>query len=688
VRAAALVVVVIGVNMILERYDYVRFDCTEGQVSSLSPDTKKLLRELASKDDRPITVDAYVSANMPDEYVKTRYDLVSRLKELARQAGSRVQVNLHDNLEPFSEAAAQAEERFGIRRQQVRTQSRGAIKDEEFILGAAFTSGLEKVVVPFFGNGVPVEYELIRSIATVGRGDRKKLGIVQTDANLMGGFTFAGGQPRQIPKQLIVEELEKQYKVEEVDPTSPIEPGKYDVILVVQPSSLGHQQLANVADAVRAGQPAAIFEDPFPYMMNQVVGTAQEKPPMGGMFGMGGQPQPKGDIRALWDALGIQATGDTGPRGPTPGQIVWQQYNPYPKFQIEGIGHELIFVRNEAPGAKDVFNPELPVVAKFEELLFPYPTGISQASGSKLKFTELVSTSSTESGTIEATDWQASAGDPYLLQEKRGKPTGRKYTLAAWIRGESAGDKDGGESTGDKQKSEDKTTKKDGEAGNNGPKDRPVNVIYVGDIDLLHSEFVQLRNQPNTEINFRFDNVPFVLNVIDAVAGDDRFLEIRTRKPRHSTLKTVEARAATAREKEDEATAAARAEYEELKKKTEQAGKDAETKLSDIQAKWRKKQEDGDVDRGEMLAEIQQWLIKVEAEKRKADVELERIRNDRDKKLQAVERQRDQDIQQIQNEFKVWATAIPPIPPLLVGFVVWVRRRIREREGISRSRMK
>src|SRR5687768_4472120 len=65
VRAAALVVVLIGVNMILERYDYLRFDCTEGQVSSLSPNTKTLLRELASKDDRPIVVDAYVSASMP-----------------------------------------------------------------------------------------------------------------------------------------------------------------------------------------------------------------------------------------------------------------------------------------------------------------------------------------------------------------------------------------------------------------------------------------------------------------------------------------------------------------------------------------------------------------------------------------------------------------------------------------------
>ena len=60
-------------------------------------------------------------------------------------------------------------------------------------------------------------------------------------------------QPRQIPKQLILEDLEQQYKVEEVDPTNPIELGRYDVLLVVQPSSLGPPQLANVVDVVQKG---------------------------------------------------------------------------------------------------------------------------------------------------------------------------------------------------------------------------------------------------------------------------------------------------------------------------------------------------------------------------------------------------------------------------------------------------
>ena len=44
------------------------------------------------------------------------------------------------------------------------------------------------------------------------------------------------------------------------------------------------------------------------------------------------------------------------------------------------------------------------------------------------------------------------------------------------------------------------------------------------------------------------------------------------------------------------------------------------------------------------------------------------------------------EIQKIQRKFKLAAVIIPPIPPLLVGLIVFTRRRLREREGISKDR--
>lgn len=685
-RTMTLVVLLIAANLLLKRFD-VRYDMTRGQVSSLSRDTKLLLKDVAAKQKRPIFIDAYISANVPEEYVKTRYSLVSMLKELGVQSRGTVTVRLHDNLELFSEPAAQAEQRFGIQRQRTQSQARGTVRNEEFIMGVAFTCGLEKVVLPSFKLGMPVEYELVRSIATVAGDQRKKLGVVKTDAEMMGGFSFSGMQPRQIPKQLILEDLERQYKVEEVDPTNPIEVGRYDVLLAVQPSSLGPPQLANLVEVVRKGQATVIFEDPYPVVM-PAVGTTAEKPPMGGgMFGMGGGgPQPKGDIRALWDTLGIQPTGDDGAPRPMKGEVIWQDYNPYPKF--DGIDPELVFVRDDMSSSSSAFNPEEPAVAHFEEVLFPFPTGISQKMGAKVTVTELVRTADRISGTIDVNKLQADRMDERALALGRGKPSPRGYILAAWIRGEGESTAGGEQEGADKGKTvEIKPTAAVAEAAK---KSGGINVIYVTDIDLLSSQFVSMRNEPNTMIQrFRFDNVPFVCNLIDAVGGENRFLEIRKRKPKHSTLRMVEYRATEARGKLKDAIDATQADYDKAVKKADDDKEKTFAEFKKIFDELKQKQDRGEeVDPAKVQAAAMKLAMTQRTAERAAEVAKTGIARKRDLALDQIERERDRQIQEIQNDYKLKATLFPPILPLLVGLVVWARRRIREREGVSRSRMR
>ena len=102
--------------------------------------------------------------------------------------------------ETKTEAASLASQQFGIEPVTVLSRERGAFRDEDIFLGCAFTCGLEKVVVPFFDRGTPVEYELIRSICTVAEQKRKRLGVVATDADLFGGFDMASGQQRPAPR--------------------------------------------------------------------------------------------------------------------------------------------------------------------------------------------------------------------------------------------------------------------------------------------------------------------------------------------------------------------------------------------------------------------------------------------------------------------------------------------------------
>ena len=105
--------------------------------------------------------------------------------------------------------------------------------------------------------------------------------------------------------------------------------------------------------------------------------------------------------------------------------------------------------------------------------------------------------------------------------------------------------------------------KKDPKAKPEKAPDTNVNVVLVADIDMLTDEFFNLREQgemPGMGMTFDFDNMTFVLNAIDALAGEDRFLELRKRRPKHRTL-TQHRRAAwtrPARRKPRPATSSAR----------------------------------------------------------------------------------------------------------------------------------
>ncbi len=683
-RSIALIVIALAVAAFFSGHDRIRVDMTRGKISSLSPDTERLVREL--EPEQPIHVDAYISSNIPEQYVKTRLNLLSMLKEFEAMAGDKIRVNIHDNLEPFSEAAALAEEQFGIQPEQIRIRTRGTIADEEMILGAAFRSGLQKVVVPFFDYGIPVEYELIRSINTVAQTERKTIGVVRTDANLFGGFTFAGGQPRQLPRQAIIEELEKQYDVEEVDLTQPVEDGRFDLLLVVQPSSLLPEGMEYLLDAIRRGIPTAIFEDPLPAFMAGVPGTGQPKQPPGGMMGMQSRPMPKADIRKLWELLGIDSPGAMGRDGLYQPDLVWQRYNPYPKLQVSGIPDQWIFIREEPGESTGLMNPDNAISSGLNELFFPFPGAIEPSPKSDLKFTKLVSTRSELSGTIGYEQFMQNQADSAMLQSLR-RLRGN-LTIAALIEGEgsdeAAEDNNAAKDNEDGQKKEDakKTEEGSGQA---------MKVVYVSDIDLMIPAFLRIRARPDEQedIKWEFENVTFLLNVIDVLANDTEYIDIRKRKPLYATLQVVESRVEEARDREFGKRVEFQVKYEKAVEEAEDENEKTLDKFQSIVNDLQKKQSEGEeINEAELREKIQRLSEQQEVLRRRLAIKKQRLEREREREIKSIQRDVDLEIQKTQFMYKFWAVAIPWIPPFLVGLVVFVRRRLREREGIEKSRLR
>ncbi len=664
------------------------------------------------KDDKvkTIKIDAYVSPQVPAEYAAHKLNLLSTLTELSSLSGGKIVVDVHE-IENFSQEATNAEKAYGIEPHEVHTIDRGARKTDEIYLGAAFSSGLDRVVLPFIDKGIPVEYELVRSICTVSQQKRRKLGVLKTDAQLFGGFSMQG----QTEESQLVAELKKQYDVVEVDPSKPIlDPKKpikdqYDVLLAVQPSSLNPPAMKNFIAAVKAGLPTAVFEDPYPWpqLWPEVVGTAQPKKPPGGMMGMfggGQQPEPKGDISELWKLLGVEMYGD---------EIVWQDFNPEPK--LGEIYKEWIFV-DESLGdqksdkAVNPFDPDDPISAGMKQVLFFWPGSFRPADGSKMHFQKLAVTGR-DSGTIGFQEVDMSLRSGNTMGVRR-VSTHEPYIIATHVTGNvsdesghhltSKDDKDAKDSKGadaaksdaakdakaadakaddGKEKSADKADKKGAEddaLAGKAPEKTKIDVVLVADIDWIAPIIFRLREMgqdPDSVIDFKFQNVAFVLNILDSLAKDDRFIDLRKRTRSHRILTKIE-----------EAT------EEQRKDSLEEQSKfvsDARQQIDAAQDEYRKKMADlekrEDLDPRVKEQMMDRERIRLE---RMRDVNIAHAEKERNKQVKQSERELASKIRGVQDRYKLLAVLLPPIPPIVLAFFVFFNRRKAEQEGVDTRRLR
>ncbi len=700
VRVFALIALTVGAVILFRNKDLMRHDLTEGKVSSLAPATKQLIQDLQS--DQPIVIDAFISADMPEIYAQTRYELINLLKEFRSEAAKRnrtIEVNLYEDIELFSDEAALANERFGIEPVTRLVREKGSPQQKQLILGAAFKSGLEKVTVPIFEYGIPVEYELVRSINTVASGKRKRLGIVPTDANLMGGTIMQGMGMQQIPRHLLVEELSKQYEVEVVNMNSPISPDMYAALLAVQPSSLAPPAFERLVQAIQSGIPVAIFEDPAPVGTQHITPTGAPKQAPGGMFGGGSGPQPKGDMRTLWELLELDIPGKPGMQGMFSPDLVWQQHNPYPI--LEDNANELwVFIDEDAPGIEPgkAMSSNSPISSGLNEVLAIVPGAVAAKTGGKLKHTSLLNTGE-NSGTVggeklrEFMQNQAS-----VLQEAEG--VAPFQSIAMTIEGtltEPADEDDspaGDEAVGEEAAGEEKSAE---EAAD--PTDKPeqaakannaVKVVYVADTDLMLPDFSMIRADPNTmtETRFQFQNVTFILNCIDWLTGELAFVEVRKHEPIFASLRMIDSVKDMAREDVRKGSEQYQQIYDDaVTEARESMDKQLQTLREEVE-ELQKKSADGAVSRAELQAKVQGFQMQQEAQQRKLDVKIAKVDRDRQLNVREIERKAADEVTSIQNKVKAAAVALPCIPPLIVGVIVFASRRLRERENISKSRLK
>ncbi|HSR66967.1 MAG TPA: Gldg family protein [Acidobacteriota bacterium] len=647
VRVAAIAVSVLALNVMLGRAG-LRLDVTAEQLHSLSEQTHRVLRQLP--DDRPVLIQAYISPQVPESYVQARANLLSTLREVDEVAGGAVEVYIQST-EPFSEEAREAREKFGIGPRQAADLEGGRSSVSEIFMGLAFTSGPREQVIEFFDRGLPPEYEIMRSIRVVADAQRKRVGVVNTGIRLFGGMDFQ--TMRTQPPWSVVEELRKQYDVVEISAAAPITQ-QLDGLLVVLPSSLSQEEMDNLQAYIETGVPSLLLVDPLPVSDISQAPSEQAGANRNPFMQNQPPPKPKGDIQSFMTALGVMWQ---------PALVVWDSYNPHP--DLSTLPPEVVFV-GRGSGNPMAFNPDSIITSQLQEVVLLYP-GLLTGADEEHEFTPLLATGQ-QAGTVL---YQEMVSRGFFGAQLNPRPLRNRgpgsFVCAARVRSRSLPPAEADSEEADSQDSDQDAGSADSEEESASGTD----VIVVTDLDFISEQFFRIRAAGPENLNF--DNVTFFLNAMDSLLGDESFIDLRSRRVQHRTLTAVE-------EQIREFNEQRLIQEEAAQQEADTALAEAQQRLNDAVAEVR--------NRADLDQQAKQFMARnlQEVESRKLEVTEANIESRRQSQVRAAEEEMEAKIRSIQSNIRTFAVLLPPIPVLLLGVWIFLRRRRRENVGAAESR--
>lgn len=628
VRVVCLFVVLASLNLLIGKVSEamgLRFDLTAEKLYTLSKSTRNALSELSS--DNPVTIQVYLSPQVPREYVGQQTRLKGLLRQYDRMGGSKLEVRFVE-VAPFSEQADEAKHQ-GIEPNRLQSDRDGRLQVEDVFLGAVVSSRFDQVTIPFFELGTAIEYELTRSVRTVSQKERLTVGILKTDAKVGGGFDM--GSMRSTPEWRMQQELKKQYKVKEIGAEAKITE-QVDVLIAVLPSALPQAQFDNFVDYVKSGKPVVVFDDPLP-IFDPSASPSQPKRPQGGGGMFGGMQPPEqraynGAAKPLVDLLGIEWVND---------KICFDLSIPHPQF-ADLIQPELIFI-TPLNGNPEAINTKHDITTGLQEVLTFFPGRIRPRADSKLKFERLLQTG-VKSGLVAWNELiQQSFFGPQISRDVPRYIGEEAYVVAAQISGEKDGAK--------------------------------INAIYCADADIISDQSFQIAQ--NELHGLRLDNVKFVLNCVDVLAGQKANVELRSRRPEHRALKEVQKQADKFREE-------AQGERETAEKEAKNALENAKKALDDEIEK---------ISKDESLSEAekrQKSEIAAAKKQRELEVREENIKQKKEQKLNQLKAREQREIRRVESGFRLWAVLLPPIPSIILGILVLSLRLTKEQQAIEEIR--
>ena len=270
-----------------------QYDLTDQRLYTLSTTTRDAV-DTAVENDRSVTIQAYVSRDMPQQYVDPKRHFINLLRQYQRMSNS-IHVELIE-IESESDEARDAKT-LGFEPRKVTTRDGGITMQQSIYLGAYVSGPMGDVLLPFIHSDA-FEYELTRAIAVVtDQQEKPVVGILRTDTHFDGWKLKRPGDEESMVLRTdfstINDEISKNYNVVSISVADLSEivvrnspgykaPAKADelsdaqrlrekllskgpdVLIVAGPSSLSQLGLSQLVAYIEMGRPVLILADPLP----------------------------------------------------------------------------------------------------------------------------------------------------------------------------------------------------------------------------------------------------------------------------------------------------------------------------------------------------------------------------------------------------------------------------------------
>ena len=623
VGVAAMLLILVAVNFIGSLCKQ-RIDLTKEKLYTLSAGTKAILGKL----DGTVEVRFYCTQGenempaMLKNYARRVEDLLSEYKQIAK---GKLEIK---KLDPKPDSDAEDSANLDGVEGQLLSNT------EKLYLGVAISFLDKKVALPFLSpeREKLLEYDISRAISSVMTAEKAVIGVM-TSLPVFGQppnpMMMRMGQMKGQEPWAFITELQRDFTVEQVDPSVDQIDEKYKVLMLLHPKDLSDKAQYALDQFVLRGGKLVVFMDPLALMdssnSNQMLGNMSAG----------------SSLDKLLKAWGVEFENAK--------VVADMNY----KTQLRtGQGGRVQEVPSFLSLTKLAINQEDVLTSQLDNLHLPFPGVFSGTPAAGLTKTVLLHTS--ENAQL-VDKMMAQMASEQIIKEF--KSANKEYALAIRLTGKFKtafpdGKPKDAPAADDKKDEKDADKKKDDKAETSLKESKNANAVtLVADTDFLFDQFaVQVQEFFGQRIMIpRNGNLNLVQNLVEQLAGDENLIGVRSRATQNRPFTVV-----------NKMQADAEARYQSKIKKLEDDLAETQRRLNELQRNKDKNQR--------FILSPEQQAELANFRKKEAEVSKE-LKGER-KKLR-------KDIDSLENRLKVINIAGMPLFVSLTGVALAFFKRKR-----------